>query len=70
MVKPYILSQSTESPQGCVLSPLLFFLLTHDCEEKSSTTQMMKFIDDRIMVGLIDGNNETADRGKVEVVRW
>ena len=26
-----MLTLNTEAPQGCVLSPLLYFLFTHDC---------------------------------------
>jgi len=50
---------STGAPQRCVLSPLLFTLLTHDCETIYSTNQMVKFADDSTLVGLITKDDET-----------
>ncbi len=46
---------STGAPQGCVLSPLLFTLLTHDCTAKFSSNHI-KFADDTTVVGLISNN--------------
>ncbi|KAK3565492.1 hypothetical protein QTP86_010876 [Hemibagrus guttatus] len=37
---------STGAPQGCVLSPLLFPLLTHDCAAMYSSNHILKFTDD------------------------
>ncbi|KAI4904481.1 hypothetical protein NFI96_029745, partial [Prochilodus magdalenae] len=37
---------STRAPQGCVLSPLLFTLLTHDCAAMHSSNHIIKFADD------------------------
>ncbi|KAK3522309.1 hypothetical protein QTP86_002559 [Hemibagrus guttatus] len=44
---------STGTPQGCVLSPLLFTLLTHDCAAMHSSNHIVKFADDTTVVGLI-----------------
>ncbi len=44
---------STGAPQGCVLSALLFMLLTHDCTAKFSSNHFIKFADDTSVVGLI-----------------
>lgn len=51
------LTLSTGAPQGCVLSPLLY---TYDCVATSSSTTIVKFADDTVVVGLISNNDETA----------
>ncbi|KAK3510918.1 hypothetical protein QTP70_025540 [Hemibagrus guttatus] len=56
---------STGAPQGCVLSPLLFTLLNHDCAAMHSLNHIVKFPDDTIVVGLISKNNESAYREEV-----
>jgi hypothetical protein len=55
---------NTGAPQGCVLSPLLYFLFTHDCMARHDSNT--KFGDDTTVVGLITDNDETAYR--VEVI--
>ena len=57
---------STGSPQGCVLSPLLFSLLTHDCTARFSTNHVIKYSDDTTVVGLVSENDESANRMEVE----
>ncbi len=62
---------STGAPQGCVLSPLLFTLLTHDCTAKFSSNHIIKFADDTSVVGLISNNDETHYREKVaQLAEW
>jgi len=39
---------STGTPQGCVLSLLLYTLFTHDCVASQSNTCIVKFADDTI----------------------
>ncbi|KAK3535060.1 hypothetical protein QTP70_002590 [Hemibagrus guttatus] len=57
---------STGATQGCVLSPLLFILLTHDCAAMHSSNHIIKFADDTTVVGLISKNDESAYREEVQ----
>ncbi|KAK1795573.1 hypothetical protein P4O66_001069 [Electrophorus voltai] len=62
---------STGAPQGSVLSPLLFTLLTHDCAAMHSSNHIIKFADDMTVVGLINKDNESAYREEVrDLVSW
>ncbi len=54
------------APQGCVLSPLLYSLYTHDCVSSHSSTSIVKFADDTVVLGLISNNDETAYLGEIE----
>ncbi|XP_049579031.2 uncharacterized protein [Syngnathus scovelli] len=58
---------STGAPQGCVLSPLFFTLLTHDCTATYSDNRIVKFADDTL-VGLITKGDETRYRSEVDLL--
>ena len=59
---------STGSPQGRVLSPLLFNLYTHDCISAHPGNTIVKFADDTAVIGLISGGDETHYRDEVQQV--
>jgi hypothetical protein len=63
---PLILN--TVVPQGCVLSPLLYSLFTHDCVAMHASNSIIKFADDITVVGLIANNDETAYREEVRAL--
>ncbi|XP_064795217.1 macrophage mannose receptor 1-like [Oncorhynchus masou masou] len=50
------------APQGCLLSPLLYSLFTHDGAAKHASNSTIKFADNTTVVGLIANNYETAYR--------
>ncbi len=54
------------APQGCVLSPLLYSLYTHDCMSSRSSTSIVKFADDTVVLGLINNDDEAAYLNEVE----
>ncbi|KAK3526903.1 hypothetical protein QTP86_004696 [Hemibagrus guttatus] len=52
--------------QGCVLSPLLYSLCTHDCVPRHNSNIFIKYADDTTGVGRISNNNESAYREEIQ----
>ncbi|XP_078146327.1 uncharacterized protein LOC144542854 [Centroberyx gerrardi] len=52
---------STGSPQGCVLSPLLFSLYTNSCTSSHQSVKLLKFADDTTLIGLISGTTRYSN---------
>uniref|UniRef100_A0A6I8PZ49 Reverse transcriptase domain-containing protein n=1 Tax=Xenopus tropicalis TaxID=8364 RepID=A0A6I8PZ49_XENTR len=62
------LTLSTGAPQGCVLSPLLYTLFTHDCTATHSSNTIIKFADDTTIIGCISNGDESAYRAEVRAL--
>ncbi|KAF7706728.1 gastrula zinc finger protein XlCGF28.1-like, partial [Silurus meridionalis] len=56
---------NTGIPQGCVLSPLLYSLFTHDCAPLYNSNIFINYADDTTVVGQIDNNDESAYREEI-----
>ena len=63
---------NTGSPKGCVLSPLQYTPLTHNCRAHYDSNVIVKFADDTAVIGLITNGDETAYRQEVRglELRW
>ena len=60
-----------EAPQGCVLSPLLYSLLTNDCMARHDSNAIIKLANDTTVVSMISDNDETAYREEVrDLTMW
>ncbi|KAK3569190.1 hypothetical protein QTP86_026472, partial [Hemibagrus guttatus] len=62
---------STGSPQGCVLSLLLFSLYTNGCTSGHQSVKLLKFADDTTLISLISDGDMLAYRGEMDrLVSW
>ncbi|KAI4903633.1 hypothetical protein NFI96_009461, partial [Prochilodus magdalenae] len=60
------ISLNTGVPQGCVSSPILYSLFTHDCVPIHGSNTIMKYADDTTVIGLIRDNDETGYRDEIQ----
>ncbi len=61
---------STGSPQGCVLSPLLFILYTDDCRSTLPNCYLVKYADDTVLLSLLSGPSQNHGPALQEFVEW
>ena len=58
------------SPQGCVLSPLLYILYTDDCRSNHLNRFLVKFADDSALLSLLQGFEQYHGPALIEFVDW
>ena len=58
-IVPSTTIMNTGTPQGYVLSPLLYYLFTNDCVSHHSSVPLLKFADDTTLVGLVSDSDES-----------
>ncbi|KAK3563855.1 hypothetical protein QTP86_002722 [Hemibagrus guttatus] len=57
---------NTGIPQGCVPSPLLYSLCTHDCVPWHNSNIFIRYADDTTVVGRISNNDESTYREEIQ----
>ena len=58
------------SPQGCVLSPLLFILYTDDCRTTQPNSHLVNYADDTVLLSLLSGPSQQHGPALQEFLDW
>lgn len=65
-----VLHSSTGSPQGCVLSSLLFVLYTNACQSSYEKRHIVKFADDSVIVSLLSHDDPVPGPVVEDFILW
>lgn len=61
---------NTGSPQGCVLSALLFIMYTDTCRSSEENRYLIKFSDDTVLLSLLQGPENGHGKALSDFVEW
>lgn len=56
----------TGDPQGCVCSPLLFYLFSYDCTYEDTAVKLLTFAENTMIIRLIKNDDKSAYGQEVE----
>lgn len=65
-----VVVSNTGSPQGCVLSPILFILYTDSCRSRKEGSYLVKFSDDTALLTLLQGSESDHGSALPDFVNW